>query len=261
MIINVAIIQMEIRDGEKPINLSKALEYLKYLRDEKIKPDIICFPELFTTGYDLRNVKMLAEMIPGPTIEKMSQISKDNFIVIGTILETREQKYYNTAFILGKNGNVIGTYSKIHLFSPMLEKEFLMPGNRIPTFTIPELDNLTIGIAICYDLRFPEIFRKMALDGAQAIIVPSEFPSPKRDTWIILSKARAIENQLFIIGTNRVGEGRTERFFGSSIITNGDHSEIMGENEEIKVLKIDFNSLIKIRQKLPLLNDRRSDLY
>jgi len=259
--LKIAIVQMEIEDGNKEINLFEALKILKALKKGKKIPDIVCFPELFTSGYDLRNVNELAESIPGSTIEKISEISKDNFIVIGTILEQEDFKFYNSAFILGKNGHVIGKYSKVHLFSPMLEKEFLTPGDKINVFNLSEMNNLKIGIAICYDLRFPEMFRKMVLDGAQIIFIPSEFPSPKRDIWLTLSKARAIENQIFIIGTNRVGGGKSDNFFGSSIITNGDFSEILSQNVEIKIIEIDLSSLNKIRQNINLLEDRRSDLY
>ncbi|MFX1275886.1 MAG: carbon-nitrogen family hydrolase [Promethearchaeota archaeon] len=258
---DIALIQMEIEDGNKEKNINNALEILKFLENSINKPDVVCFPELFTSGYDLRNVKKLAEKIPGPTIEKISEISKNNFIVLGTILEKKDDRYYNTAFILSKNGQIIGKYSKIHLFSPMLEKEFLTPGNEINIFTLTEFNNLKIGITICYDLRFPELFRILTLKGAQIIFVPSEFPSPKSKTWLTLIKARAIENQVYIIGTNRVGKGNSDTFFGNSIVTNGEYSEILGNQQEIKIYNIDLESLDKIRQKLPLLKDRRSDLY
>jgi len=260
--LNIAIVQMEIEDGNKDSNLYRSLKFLETLKNAKKKSDIVCFPELFTSGYDLRNVEKLAETIPGPTTEKISEISKGNFIVIGTILERKGSKFYNSAFIIAKNGDIIGTYSKVHLFSPMLEKEFLTAGDMIKTFKLADFDNLNIGIAICYDLRFPELFRKMALKGALIIFIPSEFPSPKRDTWLNLVQARAIENQLFIIGTNRVGLGKTDNFFGSSIITNGHYSEILNQDGEIiKNVEIDLRSLDKIRNDLPLLKDRRSDLY
>lgn len=261
MKLNITIIQMEIEDGNKTKNISRSLGILKSLNNSKLKPDIVCFPELFTTGYDLKYAKEHSEPIPGPTIEKIAEISKGNYIVIGSILEIKNGNYYNTAFILSKDGKIIGKYSKIQLFSPMSEKKWLKAGDKISTFSIPELSDLKIGIAICYEIRFPEIFRIMALNDVRIIFIPSEFPTPKREVWITLNKARAIENQVFIIGINRVGDGSSDHFFGSSIITNGDYSEILSENEEIKTIQIDLNSLDTIRETLPLLNDRRSDLY
>ncbi|MFW9898214.1 MAG: nitrilase-related carbon-nitrogen hydrolase [Candidatus Thorarchaeota archaeon] len=261
MNLNVAIAQMEIWDGEKEKNLSNALTILNSLSKSESYPDIVCFPELFTTGYDLKNVKNYAETIPGKTIEELTKISKGKFIVIGTILEVENDNYYNSAFIINKKGSLIGKYRKTHLFAPLLETDFLTPGNKISTFTLPESNNLKIGVAICYDLRFPEIFRKMALLGAQIIFVPSEFPSPKKKIWKTLLHARAIENQIYVIGINRIGKGTSGEYFGYSLVSNGEYLEHLGNIPETRVFSIDLNSLGPIRKGLELLKDRRTDLY
>ncbi|MBY9005201.1 MAG: carbon-nitrogen family hydrolase [Candidatus Lokiarchaeota archaeon] len=261
MNLKVAIAQIKIQDGNKEKNLDNALSILNFLKNQQIIPDIVCFPELFTTGYDLENLKMHAEEFPGETFHKIISISKNNFIVIGSIIESKNNKYFNTAFILGKNGQLLGKYRKVHLFSPMFEKDFLTQGNSIGTFKILELKNIKIGLGICYDLRFPEIFRKMALNGAKLIILPSEFPIPKSEIWKTLIKARAIENQIYMIGVNRVGKGRSNSFFGNSMVTNGNTHQILGSTEEIRIFNLDLTSLKEIRGELPLLNDRRKDLY
>ena len=261
MKLKIAIAQLKIIDGNKELNTSNALSVLKTLRESKNLPDIVCFPELFTTGYDLKNAYLQAEQFPGDTFSRISYISKDKFIVIGSILEAQNKKYYNSAFILGKNGDLIGKYRKTHLYSPMLEKEYLTPGHSINVFNITELNDLKLGLAICYDLRFPEIFRKIALEGANIIFVPSEFSSPKNEIWKTLIIARAIENQIFMIGVNRVGKGKSNSFFGNSIISNGISHQIFGSSEEIKMIEINISSLEKIRKDLPLFKDRREDLY
>ncbi|MHA1490400.1 MAG: nitrilase-related carbon-nitrogen hydrolase [Promethearchaeota archaeon] len=261
MKLNIAIIQMQIWDGDKEKNLDNALKILESLTESNNPPDIVCLPELFTTGFDLRKVESYAEEIPGKTIEKILKISQNKFIVIGTILELEKGKYYNTAFILGKNGELIAKYRKVHLFSPMLEKEFITPGDNIKTHIISELNDLKVGIAICYDLRFPELFRIMALQGAEIIFVPSEFPSPKKKIWTTLLHARAIENQIYIIGVNRCGKGKSDDFFGYSLVSNGNYIDHLSDNAEVKVFTIDLNTLEPIRQKIPLLKDRRTDLY
>lgn len=261
MKLTIALCQMQIIDGEKEKNLSNALDILKSLSISKNIPDIVCFPELFTSGYDLRNAKQYAEAFPGSTIKKLAGISKNKFVVIGSVLEVEKDKFYNTAIVLGKKGDLIGKYRKVHLFSPMLEKEFLNSGNEITTFDLPEFNNLRIGLAICYDIRFPELFRMMALEGAQIIFIPSEFPSPKREVWKTLLRARAIENQLFIIGVNRVGKGKSDEFFGCSLATNGDFFEGLEDKPEIKAITIDLDTLTAIRKAIPALNDRRTDLY
>lgn len=263
--LKISLIQMEIHDGEKKRNLMNALDHLENISDQSTLPDIVCLPELFTTGYDLKNVDRLAESLdhpsPGNTITKIREISENKFVVIGTILEKQDNNFYNSAFILDKSGEIIGKYRKTHLFSPMLEKEYLTPGGSINTFRISSLNNIKIGLAICYDLRFPELFRTMALAGADLIFVPSEFPSPKKDVWKTLLIARAIENQVFCVGVNRVGRGKSDLFFGTSMITNGDIHHILGTSPTIKSFEINLSTLDRIRKTLPLLKDRREDLY
>ena len=245
----------------KEKNLNNALKTLNSLSKLEKPPDIVCFPELFLTGYDLENVESQAEQIPGKTTQEISRISRNNFIVIGTILEEENNSFYNTAFILDKKGEITGKYRKVHLFAPMFEQKHLTPGNKIETFELSDFDNLRIGLAICYDLRFPELFRAIALQGAQIVFIPSEFPSPKRKIWKTLLHARAIENQLFVVGINRVGKSKTYEFFGYSLISNGDYIERLGENPEVRIFSIDLKSLQPIRKSLPLLKDRRPDLY
>jgi predicted amidohydrolase len=261
MKLNIALVQIEITEGDKIRNLENALNILKELAEKPDIPDIVCFPELFTTGYDLENSKQHAEIIPGNTMSEIVKISQNKFIVIGSILEVENDKFYNTAFIIGKDGILIGKYRKTHLFAPMSEPEFLTPGDQIKTFILPEFDNLKVGLAICYDLRFPEMFRVMALEGAQIIFLPSEFPSPKKEIWKTLIFARAIENQFFVIGINRVGIGKSDEFFGRSVITNGDYFINLSDTKEIRVFTIDLDTLETIRKTLPLLKDRRPDLY
>ncbi len=264
-ILKVCLVQMEISEGEKDTNLSNVLSHLRLIAKREPLPDIVCLPELFTTGYDLKNAITFAEKIEhdhiGETLTKIREISENNFILIGTIIEKQQENYYNTAFILDKKGKLIGKYRKTHLFSPMLEKEFLTPGDSISTFTLSDLSDLKIGLAICYDLRFPELFRMMALQGADIIFVPAEFPSPKKDVWKTLLIARAIENQAFFVGINRVGRGKSDLFFGTSMITNGDTHYILGSTPEIKTFDIDLSELDRIRETLPLLRDRQNHLY
>jgi len=263
--VKITLIQMEVYDGEKERNIMNALGYLEEISNQRPLPDIVCFPELFTTGYDLKNVDKLAEPLDNPsignTISKIRDISENNFVVIGSLLERQDNHFYNSAFILDKGGKIIGKYRKTHLFSPMLEKEYLTPGNSINVFNVASLNNIKIGLAICYDLRFPELFRTMALADADLIIVPSEFPSPKNDVWKTLLIARAIENQVFCVGVNRVGRGKSDQFFGTSMITNGDTHHILGTFPTIESFEIDLSTLEKIRKTIPLLNDRREGLY
>ena len=257
---------MACKPDSKKENIKKAIYYIDKAEEDGAK--IILLQELFSVEYtpfgkeEVNNrIFEYAETIPGKTIEELTKISKGKFIVIGTILEVEKNNYYNSAFIIDKKGNLIGKYRKTHLFAPLLEKDFLTPGNKISTFTLPESNNLKIGVAICYDLRFPEIFRKMVLMGAQIIFIPAEFPSPKKKIWKTLLHARAIENQIYVIGINRIGKSAAGEYFGCSLVSNGEYLEHLGDMPETRVFSIDLNSLGPIRKGLELLKDRRTDLY
>ncbi len=261
MDIKIGLVQMEIEDGNKKQNLDKALYYINKLQVLEEKPDIICFPELFLTGYDLKNSKTLAESLNGQSMNKIISQSTNNFAIVGSILESTDEGYFNTAFYINKKGKLIGKYRKTHLFGPMSEKKYLVKGDKIETFTTNEFGGLKLGLALCFDLRFPEIFRIMALEGAKLIFLPSEFPKPKQEAWKILIQARAIENQIFLIGINRAGKGRKEDFFGHSIVTNGSQIEVLGNDSECRIFHIDIDSLNLIRKPFDLLKERRTDLY
>ncbi|MFX1238226.1 MAG: nitrilase-related carbon-nitrogen hydrolase [Promethearchaeota archaeon] len=261
MELDIALIQLELEDGNKKKNIEKVLELLNQLKNSEYNVDIACLPELFSTGWYFKHLKEIAEPFVDDTIKKIINISKGYFTVIGSILESDNNKFHNTAFIIGKNGEIIGKYRKIHLYGLQDEKKHLIAGNKILTFNIPEIKDLKIGIAICYDIRFPELFRKMTQDGAQLIFLPAQFPEPKSDIWEILIKARAIENQIYMIGINRVGIGTNQNYFGKSIVTNGIKHIMLGSNQEVKIVRIDLESLTTIRKQLPLIQDRRIDLY
>jgi len=255
MKLKIAIVQMEIDDGRKKENLDRALQYLE--KSKSLKPDIVCLPELFTTGYDLKNTKVLAEPLSGETVTKLLEVSERNFAILGTFLEEKEGNYYNCGFFID-NGKIIHTYRKIHLFTPMEEKKFLTPGNSISSFTF---NNIKIGMGICYDLRFPEFFRKLASEDVMVIFLPSEFPDPKREIWKSLSFARSIENQCYFVAINRVGKGKQNTFFGNSLVTDGKTIKVMDEDPRIGVYTLDIKNIEELRKELPLFTDRREDLY
>jgi omega-amidase len=255
MTLKIAIVQMEIDDGQKKENVDRALRYLE--ESKSLKPDIVCLPELFSTGYDLINSKLLAEPISGETMTKLLEFSEGNFAILGTFLEERNRNYYNCGFFVD-NGQIIHIYRKIHLFAPMEEKKFLTPGNSISIFTF---NDIKIGMGICYDLRFPEFFRKIASEGVKVIFLPSEFPEPKREVWKSLSFARSIENQCYFVAINRVGKGKQNTFFGNSLVADGKTIKLMNENPGIGFYTLDMDNIEELRKDLPIFTDRREDLY
>lgn len=258
-VIKIALVQMDICRGPKE-NLKRSLEMI----DDAVKDgaDIICLPELFMTGFDYDFINVHSEGTPNEVTDILSRRADeaDIYILAGSIPEKVGDEIYNTSVLFGRDGRILGSYSKIHLFSQMGEKKNFTHGKEVRVF---DTDFGTIGITICYDLRFPELFRKLSLMGAELIFVPSEFPVPKLDHWRTLLKARAIENQIYVVGINRVGKDDTSRFFGHSMVVDprGNILKEAGEGEEIIYGSIDLENVEKVREKIFYLDDRISDLY
>jgi predicted amidohydrolase len=142
----------------------------------------------------------------------------------------------------------------------MHEADFLAPGNKLVTIDLPWG---RAGLAVCYDLRFPEMFRSYALEGAQLILLSAEWPKPRLEHWRTLLRARAIENQTFVVACNCVGEGGGNVFFGHSMVVDPWGEVIVEgqEHEEVLVAKLDLTRVVEIRRQYPVFADRRAGLY
>lgn len=250
---------MDIKSGQPEENLSTLAATLDHLPGDT---DIVCLPELFTTGYLLDEVERLAEEIPAHTSDFIRRLAIKHRvnIIAGSILEREGRNFFNTAIVFDREGEITGTYRKIHLFSLFDEPRFLKAGVVATTL---KLDVARIGLMICYDLRFPEIARRLASDGAQILFIPSQFPEPRLDHWRHLLAARAIENQVFVAGVNRVGSDEKARFFGHTMVLDpwGEVVAEAGESEENLVAEIDLARIEEVRTKLPAFYDRRPNIY
>ena len=255
-IVKAAAIQFDIRLGDVDANLSYVLAEIKRLSKEGVK--LIVLPEMWSTGYAWRKLGKLSEQTP-EIIKELKKASKKGTVIIGSMPEKSGEELYNTAYVID-NGKLIGKYRKIHLFASMKEDYFLKAGNE------PLLCNTSvgkIGVLICYDVRFPELARRLTLEGAEMLVVPAEWPHPRLDHWRTLLKARAIENQLFLIAANRCGKHGMVRFCGNSMIVNpgGEVISEAGEGEETITAEIDLNLVTRYREEMPALKDRRPGVY
>jgi predicted amidohydrolase len=180
--------------------------------------------------------------------------------VAGSMLEERAGKYYNTLAVYAPEGSLAAVYRKTHLFRLMQEEQYLASG---PETAMVELPWGNAGLAICYDLRFPELFRGYALAGAQLMLIPAEWPNPRREHWRTLLRARAIENQCFVAACNRVGETNGAHFFGASAVISpwGETLVEAGEVETLITVSIDLAEAAAARKRIPVFEDRRTDLY
>jgi predicted amidohydrolase len=260
--IKAACIQMSISDCNKRSNVEKALSMAKEAVSDGA--EILVFPEVFSTGFCYDNMEMSGENEKGETIREMCAFSKEHkCVMIFSIIEkqssSEKSEYYNLGVCL-EDGYVAGTYRKTHLFKR--EKHYFSAGDSIHPIRIPKRE-LTIGLQICYEIRFPEVSRKLASMGSDILVTIAEFPSPRWHIWRSLAIARAIENQIPHIACNRVGKSPDSSFFGGSLIVSqmGDVMEEAGDDESIILGNIDLEKTTKIRNEIPVFADRRPGLY
>jgi omega-amidase len=238
-------------------NLASALAGLE--RVARKGGRLAVLPEMWSGGFDYPDLAELANKTP-QVLQALADFSASHDIVIvGSLPEGDDRGFYNTAYLLDR-GDIIGSYRKLHLFSPMREDRYLQPGN---TTLIADTSAGRIGVAICYDLRFPELFRKLTLDGADLICLSAQWPKPRQAAWRTLLQARAIENQIFMVAANCCGPQGKLDFFGMSLIISP-RGEILAEAgggpEEI-LASLDFADMADYRSNIPALRDRRPDVY
>jgi predicted amidohydrolase len=180
-------------------------------------------------------------------------------VVVGSLPEQAENGLYNTSFVID-HGREKGRYRKLHLFSPMREDRYLQAGDA----TLVAATSVgRLGVAICYDLRFPELFRRLALDGADLICLSAQWPSPRQEHWRTLLRARAIENQLFVLAANCCGVQGKLDFFGMSLIITP-QGEVLaegGDRDGEVLAELDFQALRDYRTRIPAWHDRRPEVY
>lgn len=203
---------MPCEEGNREGNFKRAM-YLLEQRKAGKGIQFILLPELFAIGFRHEDYGKEGQGVPGPTADFICSIAEEHqAYTVGTGIEKTGEKYHNTLVMAKPNGELHGTYSKIHPFQE--EKDVFEGGDTIAMF---ECSGIKVGVEICYDIRFPEVTRKLALEGAEIVLVPAAFPDPRSEHWNTLVRARAIENQIFVAATNRIGfgfDGKT--YFGHS---------------------------------------------
>ena len=259
--------QMDIHHCNKQTNIDRALSVAKEAVAEGA--ELIVLPEVFSTGFCYKNIEENAERPPYPTIETLREFSKEHdCILVGSIIEAAEdnktaaphgKSYHNLGFCI-ESGKLAGTYRKTHPFGQ--EKSYFCSGDTIMPIRL-EKNKITIGLEICYELRFPEIARKLSLAGADILVTIAEFPNPREQHWKTLAIARAIENQIPHIACNRAGEDPYSTFFGGSMLIDawGDVKAQAKSKECIIMHDINMREKDTIRKTIPVFDDRRPDLY
>jgi len=262
----VAAVQMLATD-EKAANLSHATNLV---REAVVQgASVVALPEVFLWRGDKRKERDFAEPIPGPSSEAMAKLARELGIhlLAGSMLEKipASDKAYNTSLLFDPDGHLIAKYRKIHLFDVEIENgvSVMESATRAfgKSFVVAESNLCSMGLTICYDLRFPELYRALAHQGAQLIFIPSAFTSyTGKAHWEPLLRARAIENQVYVIAPDQYGENPTSfSTHGHSMIIDpwGKIVAELPEGSGVIIAEVDLDYLTRVRAELPALTHRK----
>jgi len=255
--INITLIQMNVKLGNPQKNLD---HWQKLLAAGDTAPDIILLPELWSSGYDYEDFTRLAATTPF-MLEQMALTARNrNCYIGGSLVEADKDCFYNTFFMIDPNGRQIAAYRKIHLFSLMEEEKHFAPGE-IPC--VIKIYGLPVGLMTCYDIRFPELSRSLALKGAELLLICAQWPKPRAVHWQTLLKARAIENQCYVAGCNRIGKGVENQYPGHSAIYDpwGEPTLAAPQRQGAFSATIDLTKIKQTRTTITCFNDRRPEIY
>lgn len=268
--VTIAVVQMSPRLGEAEDNLVKMSEMIAKIAASQ-KVDLIVFPELVTSGTELGlRFTDLAQRVPGPTVNMIAQRANEYgvYVAFGMVTKERvESVLYNSAILIGPEGDLVDVYNKVHLRGE--ERMAFREGFKLP---IIETEVGTLGLMIGYDLAFPEVARSLVLDGAEIICVLANWEASAVDEWKTFLRARAYENAVFMAGANRAGEDVTLIFGGESMIVGprGEiHATMAGNTDEESgapkegyvVARIDLDEVRKNREEYQMIQNRQPPAY
>lgn len=274
MKIHVACVQMEpvLRDVSK--NIEKMCSFIRETMEKNPKTNLIVFPELITSGYECgKDFQRLAETVPdGQSMKAVGELAREYrvHVVYGFPERDAEKKdvLYNSAVLIDDIGAVKGVYRKVHPFAS--EKEFFRAGCSFPVF---DTSIGRLGIMICWDTAFPEVARSLALQGADLLIVATNWEKPYLTTvvtknqqdWDLITRARAFDNCMYLVSANRIGFDESLGFFGRSNIigpTGEAIAELLSETEGIISAELDYSIPLLLRSEYyTFFKDRRPDAF
>jgi omega-amidase len=252
--LKLAVVQLELAEGACAANWRAAKSALEEAGAGEA--DLVVLPEMWLTGYAYRSLGELAELTP-ESLERVGALArKYGFFVAGSWAERGGDGHlYNTACIVGPDGRVRARYRKVHLFGPMKEDRHFVRGRAV---TVADLEIGRVGVALCYDLRFPELARKMALAGAELLLYPSQWPEVRLGHFQTLLAARAIENQVFTVGVNRAGRSGSIQFGGGSTVVDprGEVLAQLGGERGFAEAELDLDQVAAARKNITYLAGR-----
>jgi predicted amidohydrolase len=259
----IAVAQIDCSLGDPEANLCKVRDFCGQAKE--IGAELIVFPEMTDTGYAMPVIQKHASHWKTGFVRELQEISgKFSIAIVSGVSERDGSSIYNSQVLVGANGDILAKYRKTHLYAvaPVEEQTCFAPGEALASFA---LGDLRFGFSICYDLRFPEIYRKLAIEqNVGALLISSAWPFPRVEHWRVLAQARAIENQAYVIASNRVGKDAELWFCGSSTIIDPRGVLIAAasaDREELIHADLCQALVDSVRQRVQSLGHRRQDLY
>jgi predicted amidohydrolase len=251
----IASIQLEMADRPKAKNIKHAMAMIDQVPDA----DLMLLPEIWPCGFfSFDRYAADSEALDGPTVQAFRAKARKRrcHLVMGSLVERNAEKLYNTTVLIDPTGEIIACYRKIHLFGYQSdETKLLTPGQEIVVVDTPWGRT---GFSTCYDLRFPELFRRMVDRGAEIFLIPSAWPLARIEAWRLFNRARAHENLAFLVSCNCAGENAGKRYGGRSMIVDpwGKVLAEGGESGEIVTAEVDIREATRARAEFPALADR-----
>ncbi|MFD5144383.1 carbon-nitrogen family hydrolase [Streptomyces sp. NPDC058401] len=253
-----SLIQIAVNEGESVVSRrSRAADLVR----EQSGADLVVLPELWTVGaFAYEQFETEAEPLDGPTYEAMAAAARDAGVWLhaGSFVERAgDGSLYNTALVLSPTGELAATYRKIHRFGfDQGEAVLMSAGESLTTVALPEQ---TLGLATCYDLRFPELFRGLVDAGATTLVVSAGWPARRRGHWTLLNRARAVEDQSYVLACGTAGTNGGVEQAGHSLVVDpwGEVLAEAGPGEEVLTVDLDPKKVAETREQFPALKDRR----
>lgn len=252
------VVQQDVRLGRDDDNLARAMAGVRALAEKGA--GIVVLPEMFTCGFDNERLSLHAEKSERALALLCESAARYGLFLCGSLPERQRDKIYNTAVAVGPDGRVLARYRKIHLFRPTDEHLFFAAGRKPVVFDTPYGP---AGIMTCYDLRFPELARALCAAGARLLLVPAQWPAARIRHWEVLLAARAIENQVFVIGANACGKKGDLVFGGHSAVISpwGRGLAHAGSRPARVLASFSMGEADRARSAMPVWEDRRPQAY
>jgi predicted amidohydrolase len=257
--LNLHLIQWRIIPGDVEGNLDRAEDLMASLSPGK--GDLVLLPEMFPSGFYYTDLGKMADRYED-VVRWMGNIGARYEVgVAGSVPAQRSEGVANALLLVDKMGEVVAAYDKIHLFSVADEETHFTPGRRT---VVTRWEGLDVGLAICFDLRFPEMTRKLSDDGAQIVLVSAQWPMARVDHFRDFNRIRAMENQMYIVSCNSCGDdGKGLILGGGSTVVgpSGEVKGVLGDGEGVLTVNIDLEEIKRTRNSFPVLKVRRKDVF